>query len=151
MFQQTQDDVTKASTKALIVGLFEEQKNNQTTYEELNQAFDQQLGELMQAGDLSNKYGKLGKIHTLGKIEAERLYFVGLGKREELTTNRLRKAIGKTFQSIQKDGVDQAAVSIASIFQENPTEEQLEAIGDAFALSTFEQSTCHINRQKNRI
>lgn len=51
MFQQTQDDVTKASTKALIVGLFEEQKNNQTTYEELNQAFDQQLGELMQAGD----------------------------------------------------------------------------------------------------
>ena len=32
MFQQTQDDVTKASTKALIVGLFEEQKNNLTTY-----------------------------------------------------------------------------------------------------------------------
>ncbi|MFB9973118.1 leucyl aminopeptidase [Allobacillus sp. SKP2-8] len=146
MFQQTQDDVTKASTKALIVGLFEEQKNNQTTYEELNQVFDQQLDELMQAGDLSNQYGKLGKIHTLGKIEAERLYFVGLGKREELTTNRLRKAVGKAFQSIQKDGVDQAAISVASILQDNPTEEQLEAIGDAFALSTFEQSTCHTNR-----
>lgn len=26
MFQQTQDDVTKASTKALIVGLFENKK-----------------------------------------------------------------------------------------------------------------------------
>lgn len=61
MFQQTQDDVTKASTKALIVGLFEEQKNNQTTYEELNQAFDQQLGELMQAEIFPTNTGNLGK------------------------------------------------------------------------------------------
>ncbi|WP_188206576.1 leucyl aminopeptidase [Alkalibacillus aidingensis] len=150
MFNLLNKKVTEHQTEALIVGLFEENKEGQSEYQQLNDSLNGQLDDLVKSGDISNQFGKISKVHTLGSIPAKRLYLIGLGKRSELTVGSFRKKIGPLFKQLSKDGINNASLALDSLIAIN--EEQrlnyIEAIGEAIAIAPHQLETYHTDREE---
>ncbi|MFG6119546.1 leucyl aminopeptidase [Thalassobacillus sp. B23F22_16] len=125
--------------EALIVGLFHENKNQQPIYQLLNEQFDDGLDSYVKSGDISNNYKSVSKILTYGKITVKRVYFLGLGKKKELTQTKLKQAFGKLFQLLQKDGLTQAAIAYDSFsFGETKEELTAKAMTEAMVMATYQ-------------
>ncbi|GEL77898.1 leucyl aminopeptidase [Tenuibacillus multivorans] len=144
MFNTVNDAVKNAHTEALVIGLFEENKVGQAVYQQLNDALDGQLDDLVKSEDVTNSYGTVSKVHTLGKIGAKRIYFVGLGKKDELDVSRFRKAMGKVFKRINRDGNNKASLAMESLTTDPVF---VEAVGEAFTLSTYQLQTYHTSKK----
>ncbi|MGP4073002.1 leucyl aminopeptidase [Piscibacillus sp. B03] len=138
------NQVTNVETDALLVGLYEESKEEQQVYQSLNEVLDGHLEELVKQGDIHNAYGKVSKVHTFGNADAKRVYFVGLGKKDELDVSRFRKVMGKAFKQVNSDQLTGATVALES-FTEDLT--FAEAIGEAFVMSTYQLETYHTDRE----
>ncbi|TFB24239.1 leucyl aminopeptidase [Filobacillus milosensis] len=144
MFKAVNQTVTQAETEAMVVGIYEENKEEQTIYQTLNESFDYQMDDLVKSGDISNSYGAVSKVHTLGKINAKRIYFIGLGKKDELDVNRFRKAMGKVLKQVNKDQIEAATLSTESLTEDLTF---VEAIGEAFAMANYQLQTYHTSRK----
>ncbi|MFD1020516.1 leucyl aminopeptidase [Thalassobacillus hwangdonensis] len=103
-----------AEEDALVVGLFQENGQEQSIYQQINQKLDGSLDDYIKDGDLSHGFKQISKVYTLGRAEVKRIYFVGLGKRDKLTSVKMKQAFGKLFKQLQKDGLTQASVAIES-------------------------------------
>jgi leucyl aminopeptidase len=66
---------------------------------------------LLKRGDLAAKAGSTGLIYPDGKIAAERLIIAGLGKRADLTLEKLRLAMGKAAVAARSAGAKNIAVA----------------------------------------
>ncbi len=90
-----------ANHGAVIVALFEEETSR--FVQELDKAFEGQLQGLLDEKELSTKKKSISKVHSLGKTNVKRYYFVGLGKKEAYTTETLRASLSKTFKTLQAE------------------------------------------------
>ncbi len=100
----------------MIVALFEEEKTS-SFVKELDKAFEGQLQVLLEEKELSTEEA-ISKVHSLGKTNVKRYYFVGLGKKESYTTEILRAALGKAFKTLQAAKVQDAAILLDSFVTE---------------------------------
>lgn len=148
MFKLKDVPLNELESKGIIIGLFEDQKQNQAHYLHVNDMLDQHLDELVKSGDVSYSYGSVSKVHTFGKMTVKRIYFVGLGKKDELSVNKFRKALGKAFKQVSKDNIDSVALQLESVLPENNTDDYYEALGEAFSLATYKLETYHTNRDE---
>jgi leucyl aminopeptidase len=87
------------STPALVVGCFEDAKGD--IFTSCDAALDGCLERLAASREFSGKLKTTRLIHTLGRLPAERLLLVGLGKKAELTDERLRQAAGFAMQALR--------------------------------------------------
>ena len=71
------------------------------------------LGSLSATGEFVGKLNDSAMIHTLGRMAPERLLLVGLGKKKELTLDRVRQAAGTAAQTLKKARLKKA-VSLRS-------------------------------------
>lgn len=82
---------SKKQNEVKIIGIFE------------NQAIDENI--LLQVGDFSDlvkkEYGEVTKIPTYHKVEYSSLCYVGLGKEEDLTLEKIKCIFGKAFKRIE--------------------------------------------------
>src|SRR6266567_479183 len=103
----TVGDPLKQQGSALVVGCFENEPDAPFVAE-LDQALGGCLSALYREGEFTGKLNKTSLIHTLGRTAAERLLLVGLGKRGELSRDRLRQAAGTAVQALRGTGVKRA-------------------------------------------
>ncbi|UCZ51519.1 leucyl aminopeptidase [Bacillus shivajii] len=149
MYIFKQDSFTKFETEALLFGVFMEKEGASRA---LDEAFEGELQFLYESGDLSHERGQIMKLHTFGKVSAKRIYFVGLGKQEELTKDGLRKAFGKAFKQLANDQVEHATLAVDSLTGlQISNEDAFEAIGEAHALSPFVLNTYHTEKKKDTV
>ncbi|MDQ0159496.1 leucyl aminopeptidase [Alkalibacillus salilacus] len=148
MFTIIQEDLTKHNTDALIVGLFEAPKETQPAYEILNQALNNQLDDLVESGDVSTTQGHVSKVHTLGQLEAKRIYFVGFGDYDQFTVDRARQSFGRLFKQLAEDSIQSASLAIDSLYSDEPTT-YAEAIGEAAVMAPYQLETYHTDREEN--
>lgn len=66
-------------------------------------------------GEFSGKHNEVFLLHTYGKIRPERVLLIGLGKRKEVSRERLRQAGGKASSHLRALGLKDIALSTASI------------------------------------
>ena len=96
-------------TPALLVGVCEGGINTP-----LLKAIDKSLGGVLTTLNKSNEFtGKLNStktLHTLGRMPAERIVFVGLGPDAELTPERIRQGTGSAVQAIKGSGISRCSV-----------------------------------------
>ncbi|NVN98515.1 MAG: leucyl aminopeptidase [Geobacteraceae bacterium] len=92
-------DPLKYPTPALIIGCFEDSEN------ELFINCDAMLGgylrRIIAGKEFCGKVNSSRLIDTLGKLQAERLLLVGLGKKSELNVEQLRQAAGGSMQALK--------------------------------------------------
>jgi len=99
-FSITLEDPLSHTCQALMVGCFEDD-NSDPIFMALDQAVGGCLGLLFKERDFPGKPNKVRIMHTLGKIPAERLVLVGLGKKRELTDERIRQGAGAAIQALR--------------------------------------------------
>jgi leucyl aminopeptidase len=103
-FQVTVEDYLKHACQALVVGCFEDDVAD-PLFTGLDQALGGCLGALRKQREFSGKPNKTRLIHTLGKIPAERILLVGLGKKRDLTRERIRQGAGAAVQALRSTGL----------------------------------------------
>lgn len=92
------------ATPALVVGVFEDDGDN-SLMARLDRSLHGALAALRKEKEFTGKPNKTLILKTLGKLPAERLALVGLGKRKELTTERLRQAAGAVSGALRSAAV----------------------------------------------
>jgi leucyl aminopeptidase len=93
------DRPLKHSTPALVIGCFQDDESE--LFSGCNAALDGLLQRLASTGEFTGKVNTTRLLHTLGKLPAERLLLVGLGKKGELDPGRLRQAAGTAVQALR--------------------------------------------------
>lgn len=141
MFQIENNFQLANQHEGIVIGIFEKSAKFSGELAKLDEAFSGQLTELMKSGDVSAKFKSITKVHSLGKIGAKRLWFVGLGKEKELTFERLRNALGKAFKSIKANGLEETAFLLDTFLTGEITgPDAVNAISEASKLATYEFS-----------
>jgi len=94
-----QKPVTEASSDALVVGFYEGlELPEEGAAGDIDRALDGIVTELVSEGEIRGKLASTTIIHTHGKLGVRRVIVVGLGKRDELDGNRLRRAAASAAQ-----------------------------------------------------
>ena len=91
-----------------MVGIFEQQKPEGDALR-LDTALEGAISQLVNTGEIKGKLNEVTVIHTLGKLPAGRIAIIGLGKKEQLSDDKVRAAIAEACRILQKRGVKAAA------------------------------------------
>jgi leucyl aminopeptidase len=70
----------------------------------VDKALGGMISRLIRKGDFKPKRGAVHLLYPEGRVPAERLLLVGLGKRSEFTLNHVRQAAGKAAPSLRSAG-----------------------------------------------
>lgn len=95
--------IEKHKTDAAVIPLFENEKPGMVAGR-VDRALGGMISRLIKRGDFKPKTGAVHLLYPEGRIAAERLLLMGLGKRSEFTLNRLRQAAGKAAPSLRGAG-----------------------------------------------
>ncbi len=117
---------------ALIIGCFEDSRD--TLFNSCDSALNGCLSRLFEHKEFSGKANSTRLIHTLGKLPAERLLLVGLGKTKELNAERLRQAAGNAMQTLRSARV---ASCTSALHLSDPTGDFLEAACEGALLGSY--------------
>lgn len=104
------DDITAIKAGAVIVGFFEGTERLDGNLTNIDRALDGAVSQLIAQGEIKGKLSEITVIHTLGKLPAARVVIVGLGKKQELTQDRVRGVVAEACRLLQKKGVDDIAL-----------------------------------------
>ena len=109
------------STKSdvVLVGLFEGEENSNGSMTLLNDNLNQKLTPLIVDGEISGRSGRSVLIHSLGLLESKRVFFIGLGHREEYKAVALKNTIGNTAREINKMNCESVSVDVSSFTSED--------------------------------
>ena len=75
---------------ALIINLFEGASALDGAASTINKALDGNLAKIMQTQSDCGKYGNIRSLYSFGMLGAKNIILLGLGKREELTHDKIR-------------------------------------------------------------
>ena len=103
--------IEKQKTTGAIILVFDGEKTGGIA-KRVDKALGGTLSRILNRGDFKPKTGALHLLYPERGVAAERLLFVGLGKRSEFTLNRLRQAMGKAASSLRSAGA--TSITIAS-------------------------------------
>lgn len=78
----------------IIVNLFQGVKSPGGATGAVDRALDGMITKLIKDGEITGKVGETAVIHTFGKIAADKVLVVGLGKANEFGASEIRKAAG---------------------------------------------------------
>jgi len=104
---------TTFSCDVLILPLLENQGIQ--PYRDIDKALDGLPGKTVSSIEFSGRHGEMSLLHTQGRIRPERVLLAGLGKKEDITPEKLRQAGGKTASYIHALGIRNAGLSTRTI------------------------------------
>ncbi len=102
-------DITKTQAGAIILGLFEGVKRPAGELAVVDKALGGAVSQLISQGEIKGKLREVTIIHSLGKLPAARVAVAGLGKKEDLSLDRVRLAMGEACRLLPQRGVGDAA------------------------------------------
>ncbi|MFZ3590634.1 leucyl aminopeptidase [Bacillus sp. DJP31] len=139
MFTVKNDFTIHEARHTLVIGLFEKTTSFVGILREVNVALGDLLSSLIKEGDVSAKKGTISKVHTLGKLEASRVYFVGLGKEEDFSFESARSSFGKLFKAVKGSKLENIEIVLDSFVTEKvDILDVSHALAEAYSLATYE-------------
>ena len=98
---------------ALVLPLIEEEGIR--PYANIDKSLDGLPADIIASGEFNGHHNELSLIHTKGKIRPERILLVGLGKRSDITREKLRQAGGKASSFLKGLNIKNIALSTKTI------------------------------------
>ena len=102
-----EQDFTKVETDVLIIGVPEHPENT-LGWNDFVSSFSDRLPEWVKTGDVKTDYKEIVKLPAIHESGFNRVLFIGLGKKKNLTDDRLRSvfaAIGKELSSMKASSI----------------------------------------------
>ncbi len=103
------EDVARVETPALIVNLFEGVTTPGGATGAVDKALDGAISRLIADGEIKGKKGEIRLIHTFGKIPANRVLVLGLGKSDAFDEDSVRRLMAQACRYLRNLGVKQVA------------------------------------------
>ena len=97
-----QGTLTGTPTEVLVITGYEDDSTMGKAIQPLDRNLSGQLAELRKNGEFQGKPNQTVLIHTRGAIPAKRILLVGLGKRDDLTLDRIRQAMGTAAKRVRQ-------------------------------------------------
>jgi leucyl aminopeptidase len=142
-------DLLKIKCDAIVVNHYEGMKRPEGDAAAADKALGGAITQLIKQGDIKGKPNEITLIHSLGKLPAARIVVAGLGKKKELSTNKIRSAVAETCRYLRGKGVGSAASGVQGAgVNDIKTGEAVEAMteGALLGLYTFRR---HITQKEN--
>ncbi|HTR44215.1 MAG TPA: leucyl aminopeptidase [Thermodesulfovibrionales bacterium] len=98
---------------ALILPLYEDE--GPAPHQDIDKALKGLIGKVLTSRDFTGKQNQLVLLHTLNAINPRRVLLAGLGKRTDITAERLRQAGGKAATHLDGMGASEASLSVRSL------------------------------------
>ncbi len=102
--------IKRVRADAIIMCVYENTKRPRGDLSTINKALNGAISDLIHNGEIKGKLGEVTIIHSLGKITADRVVTIGLGKRTELTLDKIRSATSDVCQVLKSKGVKRVAI-----------------------------------------
>ncbi|OGO43591.1 MAG: leucyl aminopeptidase, partial [Chloroflexi bacterium RBG_16_60_22] len=106
-------DIAAVRAGAIIVNCYEGTKRLDADTAAVDAALGGAIADLIKQGDIKGKLNEVTLLHSLGKLPAGRVAVVGLGKKRELTLNKVRGAVAEAGRYLRGKGV----TSLATVAQ----------------------------------
>jgi len=106
-------DIAAVKTDAIILNSFKGAKTLSGDIAAVDKALDGAISQLVKQGVIKGNLNEITLVHSLGKLPAGRVVIVGLGKKQELSIDKVRGAIAETCRYLRKNG----ATNITTILQ----------------------------------
>jgi leucyl aminopeptidase len=142
-------EITKIETGAIIVNCFEDEKQLDGDAAAVDAVLNGAISQLVKQGDIKGKLNEITLLHSMGKLPTGRVVITGLGKKAELTLDKVRGAVGETCRYLRQKGVDRTAsglqgAGVNGIKMENTVQAITE--GAMLGLYAFRK---HITKKEN--
>lgn len=98
-------EIQKQEAQAVVVNLFEGVENPGGATAALDQALSGQITSLIKGGDFKGKSNEIAVLYPSGKLPAQRVILVGLGKPEKFTVEAARQASATAAKKARDLGV----------------------------------------------
>jgi len=96
-------DITRLKTDAIVLTAFSGIKNLDGDIAAVDKALDGAVSRLIEQGVIKGALNEITLVHSLGKIPADRVVVIGLGKRKDLDTNKVRNAFADVCRYLKKN------------------------------------------------
>lgn len=105
-------DVTQTRAGAIMVGIFEGTEALADHLTAVDKALEGAISRLVEQGEIKGKLGEITLVHSLGRLPSDRVVVAGLGKKQELTKERLRGVMAEAARLLQKKSVETMATGL---------------------------------------
>ena len=96
--------LTTTATEVLVVGGYEGEKTLGKSLQTLDRHFNGQLAAMRKSGEFQGKANQTVLVHSRGSVPAKRILWVGLGKKEKVSLDRVRQAMGTVAKRVRQTG-----------------------------------------------
>ena len=103
-------DIVEIKAGAVVVNFYEGECLNGDAAR-IDKALDGAISQLVSQGEIKGKLGEVTVIHSLGRLSAGRVVVAGLGKKSELTMDRVRGAMAETCRQLRQKGISDIATA----------------------------------------
>jgi leucyl aminopeptidase len=128
--------LTQTAADELVIGLYKGEVLD-GELAELNDALGGALADLLREKEISGEAKSVAVVHTLGKLAAKRLVFVGLGEKAELSFVKARDAMAKAVKRINSKGTKKKIAVYVRKTDAVSMERLAQAVAEAFYLAAY--------------
>jgi len=144
-------EITEFRTEAVIVPCFEGRRELQGKVKLLDKKSGGLIKEIIGAGDFEGKLFELSVRYTGGIIPAKRIVLVGVGKKADFTTEKLRGAFATAARYVRSLKIKEFSTSLDFIFLSKPLDEIARAVVEGVSLGLYQYTSFKtIDRDKIR-
>lgn len=130
------DDILKCKTEFLVVGRFEDFETDECKL--INDELDNKIGKAMDSKRFKAEFKETMLLTPMGKIGAEFVLVIGLGKKEEFTLEKLRKISGYSAKIAREKGIKSFSSTLILLNTNNNPKEKSQAITEATILGLYQ-------------
>lgn len=104
--------VEKVRAEAVVVYGYEKEKAPSGEAGELDKAVGGKIRDLIKRGDFKGRLAQTAVLYTWGQIPAKRILLIGMGKRKEMSLERVRQVAGKAGIQARELGLKSFATTL---------------------------------------
>ena len=120
----------------LIIPIYQGETTPDTLME-LDRSFAGRISQLMTEQEITGDYKQVVVVHSLGKVAAKKLVFVGLGPKETGSFIRVRDAFARAVKSLTAKGEAKRVAVLLGETGEVAVDRYVQAITEAFYLASY--------------
>ena len=131
--------IIQVSCNTLIIHVFEDIPMTNKDTIMIDEALSGHISTLISEQASCSKYGEMNIIHTWGVIGAKRVMLLGMGKRAELTVDKIRSISGTAMRTAQNVHAASMATLISDLGTHNyELEATVQAVVEGAILGTYQ-------------
>lgn len=133
-----QEKGRQVKSDLFVFGFFEENDVPGGCFLEVDQELDGMLTQMVQNKQISATYKEIQSIQTWGKLPAQKIALIGLGKQAELTFERAREIFGFVIKEANRHKAMTVSFCFGSFLgQQSEPKEMAHALAEASVLASY--------------